>query len=171
MKLIHIHEIPYVIILKRGVRMKTWVKEIEINAPIEQVWELFDGSLENMQKIMPQVVENKLITETEEVVGSVYRQKYKEGKRIMEYDVTALEYENNETNKKFKVGFTLANMFEITAKYELTKIDEQTTHLTYTATNQPLKWFAKLFVMLASDKAAVEFVERVKKVAEKELVA
>ncbi len=31
--------------------MKRWTKDIEINAPIEQVWVLFDGSLENMQKL------------------------------------------------------------------------------------------------------------------------
>ncbi|MGG3450292.1 hypothetical protein [Domibacillus aminovorans] len=41
--------------------MKQWIKDIEIEAPIEQVWKLFDGSLENMQKLMPQVMENKPI--------------------------------------------------------------------------------------------------------------
>ena len=41
--------------------MKQWTSEIEIDAPIEQVWKFFDGSLENMQKIMPQVVDNKPI--------------------------------------------------------------------------------------------------------------
>ena len=52
--------------------MKQWSKEIEINAPIEDVWILFNGSLEEMQKIMPQVVENKPKTITDEVVGSIY---------------------------------------------------------------------------------------------------
>ena len=35
--------------------MKQWTKDIEINAPIDTVWGLLDGSLEDMQKIMPQV--------------------------------------------------------------------------------------------------------------------
>ncbi|WP_243291570.1 SRPBCC family protein [Bacillus sp. FJAT-47783] len=148
--------------------MQTWTKEIDIRAPIEQVWDLFDGSLENMQKIMPQVVEHEPVHVTEEIVGSVYRQKYREGKRMMEYDVITHEYENNPTFKKLKVGFNLANMFDITAKYELTKLDESRTKLIYTATNKPLKWFIKLFVMFASDKVVVEFVERVKKVAEED---
>ncbi|WP_243388065.1 SRPBCC family protein [Bacillus kexueae] len=149
--------------------MKSWSKEIEINAPIEVVWELFDGSLENMQKIMPQVLENTMVKETEEKVGSISRQKYQEGKRVMEYDVETLEYENTTDFKNLKVGFNLANMFDITAKYELTKIDENTTHFKYTATNKPLKWFIKLFLMFANDKVVVEFVERVKKVAEQEV--
>lgn len=150
--------------------MKKWTKSIEINAPIETVWELFDGSLENMQKIMPQVIENTPVHETEEVVSSVYRQKYREGKRVMEYDVKTLEYKDTPDYKKLKVGFHLANMFDITATYELTKKDENLTELTYTATNQPLKWYTKLFLLFASEKVVVDFVERVKRVAEGQLV-
>lgn len=146
--------------------MKQWTKDIEINAPIEKIWSLFDGSLENMQKIMPQVVENEPIKITEEMVGSVYRQKYKEGKRIETYDIETLAYSNEPNEKKLSVGFTLANMFEITALYELKKIDDQKTLFTYTVTNRPLKWFVKLFLIFATDKVVVEFLERVKNVAE-----
>ncbi len=148
--------------------MKQWTKEIEIDAPIEHVWKFFDGSLENMQKIMPQVVENKPLTITDGVVGSVYLQKYKEGKRVMEYDVETLEYIDSANEKKLKIGFTLANMFDITARFELVKINDQLTFFKYTATNSPLKWFVKLFSLFATDKVVVEFVERVKKVAESE---
>src|SRR6185437_5067873 len=105
--------------------MKQWTKDIEINASIEQVWKFFDGSFENMQKIMPQVVDHKPVKVTDEMVGSIYSQKYKEGKRVMEYEVETLEYVNSPNEKILKVGFQLANMFDITARYELTKIDEQ----------------------------------------------
>ncbi|MFF2446370.1 SRPBCC family protein [Neobacillus sp. NPDC058068] len=148
--------------------MKSWSKEIEIDAPIDQVWGLLDGSLEEMQKIMPQVVDHKPVKVTDEGVGSIYRQKYKEGKRIEEYDVETLEYENAPDRKKLKVGFTLAKMFEITALYELSQITEQKTLFTYTCTNQPLKSFLKLFLLFASDKIVVQFCERVKNVAEEE---
>jgi carbon monoxide dehydrogenase subunit G len=151
--------------------MKTWSKDIEINAPIQQVWKLLDGDLENMQKIMPNVVENKLVKETENVVGTVYRQKYREGKRVQEYDVETLAYENKPDYKKMKVGFNLANMFEITAEYEVKKLDENKTYFRYTTTNTPLKWFIKIMMKLAnSDKVVVQFVERVKQVAEAETV-
>lgn len=148
--------------------MKQWTKEIEIEAPIEQVWSFFNGSLENMQKIMPQVVENTPITITDGMVGSVYLQKYKEGKRVMEYQVETLEFNDSQNEKKLKVGFTLANMFEITARYELVKLNDHKTSLKYTATNRPLKWFVKLFLLFATDKVVVEFLQRVKKVAESE---
>ncbi|MGX2961178.1 SRPBCC family protein [Peribacillus sp. JNUCC 23] len=146
--------------------MKKWTKDIEINAPIEQVWKFLDGSLENMQEIMPQVVENKPIKITEEVVGSVYRQSYREGKRIEEYDVETLEYLNAPNKKKLKVGFTLANMFEITAFYELNRMNDNQTSFKYTVTNRPLKWFVKIFLLFATEKVVVEFLERVKNVAE-----
>ncbi|KMN38551.1 SRPBCC family protein [Lysinibacillus capsici] len=146
--------------------MKTWTKTININAPIENVWKLLDGSLADMQKIMPQVIENKPVKVTEEGVGSIYRQKYKEGKRIETYDVETLEYSNTPDKKILKVGFVLANLFEITAYYELNKINETETSFTYSVTNNALKWFVKLFLLFASDKVVVQFLERVKTVAE-----
>ncbi|MDF9759779.1 hypothetical protein OKW24_001552 [Peribacillus simplex] len=77
----------------------------------------------------------------------------------------------NEANeKKLKVGFTLAKMFEITAFYELNKINDNKTSFTYTVTSRPLKWFLKLFLLFATDKVVVEFLERVKNVAETERV-
>jgi hypothetical protein len=148
--------------------LKEWTKEIEIDAPIEKIWGLFDGSLENMQKIMPQVVGNTPVKVTEEGVGSIYRQRYKEGKRVEEYDVVTLEYLNNPDYKRMKVGFNLANYFEITAGYELTKINEHKTVFKYTTTNKPLKAIFKLFLWFASDKAVVKFVDKVKQVAEEE---
>ena len=146
--------------------MKQWTKEIEINAPIEQVWMYLDGSLDHMQKIMPQIIEQKPVKITEEIIGSVYRQKYKEGKRVEEYDVETLDYLNIADHKKLKVAFTLANMFDITAFYELVKMNDNKTHFTYTVTNRPLKWFMKLFLVFSTDKVVVEFVNRVKRVSE-----
>jgi len=146
--------------------MKTWTKTININAPIENVWKLLDGSLADMQKIMPQVIENKPVKVTEEGLGSIYRQKYKEGKRIETYDVETLEYSNTPDKKILKVGFVLANLFEITAYYELNKINETETSFTYSVTNNALKWFVKLFLLFASDKVVVQFLDRVKTVAE-----
>ncbi|MCK1992181.1 SRPBCC family protein [Peribacillus muralis] len=148
--------------------MKKWTKAIEINAPIEHVWKYLDGSVENMQKIMPQVIEQKPVKITEEVVGSIYRQKFKEGKRTEEYDIETLEYTNEADEKKVKVGFILAKMFEITALYELNKINDTKTSLTYTVTTRPLKWYLKFLLIFATDKTVVEFLERFKKVAEAE---
>jgi hypothetical protein len=148
--------------------MKEWTKEVEINAPIEHVWGLLNGTLEDMQKIMPQVVGHLPIKVTDEGVGSIYRQRYKEGKRIEEYDVETLAYVNNLDKKDLKVGFTLANMFEITALYELSQTDGQKTLFRYTCTNRPLKWFLKFFLLFSSDKVVIQFCDRVKKLAEEE---
>ena len=128
------------------------VKELVIHAPIDHIWALFDGSLEKMQSIMPQVVENTPLKITEEVVGSVYRQQYKEGKRVQEYEVETLAYLDKPNQKEMKVGFVLANMFDITAHYELVKIDEECTNFRYTATNKALKWFIKPFLLLLAIK-------------------
>ena len=62
--------------------MKSWTREIEINALIDQVWNLLDGTLEDMQKIMPQVVEHTPVKVTEEGVGTIYRQKYRKKESV-----------------------------------------------------------------------------------------
>ena len=77
-----------------------------------------------------------------------------------------MDYVNEPERKKLKVGFRLAGMFDITALYELRKINDHRTSFRYTVSNKPLKWFVKFFLMFANDKVVVEFLERVKKVAE-----
>ena len=59
-------------------------------------------------------------------------------------------------------------MFDITARFELVKLNDHKTLFKYTTTNRPLKWFVKLFLLFGTDKVVVEFVQRVKKVAESE---
>ena len=146
--------------------MKKWSREIEIDAPIEQVWALFDGSLEDMQKIMPQVTANESIEETDEIVGSINLQKFKEGKQVMEYLVETLEYVNTPEEKKKEIGFTLADIFEVTRGYELIMLDDHKTLFKYTSTNRALKLYVRLFSLFASNKVSLSFVQRVKEVAE-----
>lgn len=152
--------------MRGSVHLKRWTKSIVIDAPIEDVWQYLDGDLEKMQQIMPKVVSNTPVTETKEVVGSVYRQEYLEGNRVEAYDVHVTEYENTPTHKHMKVAFTLAQLFDITAKYEVEALPDSKTKFVYTTTNNPLKWFIKLFLLFGNDKVMVEFVERVKQVAE-----
>jgi len=146
--------------------MKKWASEIEIDAPIDKVWALFDGTLKDMQKIMPQVIANDPVEQTEEEVGSIHLQKFQEGKQVMEYMVETLEYVNNPNEKKKKIGFTLSDIFEVTRGYELIKLDDNKTLFKYTSTNRALKLYVRLFSMFASNKVSLGFVQRVKEVAE-----
>ncbi|UJL46894.1 SRPBCC family protein [Virgibacillus sp. NKC19-16] len=146
--------------------MKTWSHDTEINAPIEQIWKLFTGSVEDMKKIMPGLIENKPITETKKGVGSVHRQKYQGDKNVQEYEVETLQYVDNPEHKQLKETFSEPNTFEITTEYELKKIDENKTYFRYTSTNKPLKWMLKLLMKFISNKVVVRFVDRVKRVAE-----
>lgn len=146
--------------------MKTWSHDTEIDAPIEQIWKLFTGSIEDKQKIMPGVIEDEPITEKQKGVGSIHRQKYQEDKNVQEYNVETLKYVDEPEHKQLKETFSLANTFEITTEYELKKIDENKTHFRYTTTNKPLKWMLKLLMKFVSNKVVVRFVDRVKRVAE-----
>lgn len=99
--------------------MIEWKDEVIVGANIEKVWSLF--SEENMHKIMPKVVENVWVTKKEGVVGSTYQQKYKEGKRVETYLVEISGYEDSEEKKFKRLGFVIANAFEVDLSFTLKK--------------------------------------------------
>lgn len=156
--------------MRGSAHLKSWTKSIEIDVPIDEVWQYVDGDLPKMQEIMPNVVSNTPKTVTDEKIGSVYSQKYREGNRVETYDVLVKDYINEPTRKKMEVTFVLANLFDISAKYELTSITDSKTRLTYTSTNKALKWFVHIMLVFANEKTIVKFVEHVKQVAEKNYV-
>ncbi|ASE35710.1 SRPBCC family protein [Mammaliicoccus sciuri] len=137
------------------------VKTIIIPTNIENVWSLFD--LENIKRIMPQIVDMKVINKTENVVGSTYEQTYKEGKRIMKYVVTDLEYTNTSNYKHNRSGFQLGKMFDIEADYILEKINENETKFTYSGQNKGLNFIGKIMLILMpkkqNDKVIVQFID------------
>ncbi|MGV2928428.1 SRPBCC family protein [Macrococcus capreoli] len=150
--------------------MITWKEEMILPVNIEKVWSLFD--LENIQRIMPQVVDMKVLEKKPGVVGSTYEQSYKEGKRIMKYIVTDLEHEDTPACKHNKSGFQLANMFDIEADYVLEKISENETRFIYSGSNKGLNLIGKAMLKVMpkkqNQKVVNEFMERVKHEALKE---
>lgn len=148
--------------------MKTWTAEIEINAPIEKVWEVIDGSEENLKKLDPKIVSNKVIEETKERIGSKYLQQYKEGKKVMEYVVEVTDYAEDDNNKMFQIGFKLGKWFDITVKYVLKKIDNNKTHLYYTTTNRPMNFLAKIMMKMMGNNTSVvdNHVKKIKEFSE-----
>ena len=150
--------------------MIKWHEERIIPVNIETIWHLFE--LENIQRIMPNVVENKVLEQKEGVVGSTYQQKYKEGKRIETYIVEDLEYENTPLKKHNKIGFTLAKAFDIEAAFTLHKIDEDQTKFIYQGENKGLNFLGKVLLKLGGEKnnnkVVTEFMDRVETEALKE---
>lgn len=145
--------------------MIRWKEERIIEANIEKVWDLFKE--ENMPRIMPKVIENKLVHKEEGVIGSKYQQKYKEGKRVETYIVETLDYENTENKKHKQIGFTLAKAFEINLSFTLEKIDENHTRFIYEGYNKGVNFVGKVMMKLGgsknNDKVVQGFMERVEK--------
>ncbi|MED4532067.1 SRPBCC family protein [Metabacillus fastidiosus] len=146
--------------------MKKWKIDIEIDAPIEQVWKFFDGSLEDMKKIVPILVEHRPIKITEEGVGSVYRRTNRYKGQLQEHDIETLEYVNETNKKKLKVNSIMENILDITNCYELNKIDHNKTLLKYKVIYVPLNWQMNLSLLFTKKKPLIEFVERIKNTAE-----
>ncbi|TQR21215.1 SRPBCC family protein [Psychrobacillus vulpis] len=151
--------------------MQTWHKEIQIPAPIETVWNLFQ--LDQIQRIMPNVVEHKPLEIKEGVVGSTYQQTYKEGKRTETYIVTDIEHENTPNKKHNKIEFSLAKVFKIQAAFTLIKVDDQTTTFIYTGQNEGINLMGRILTKLATkkqnEKVVNGFVELVRTEALKDL--
>ncbi|MEG9295473.1 SRPBCC family protein [Mangrovibacillus sp. Mu-81] len=150
--------------------MIKWNEERIIPVNIEEIWNLF--KLENIQRIMPNVVENKVLEQKEGVVGTKIQQKYKEGKRIETYIVEDLEYDNMPKKKHNKIGFTLAKAFEIEASFTLVKIDEEETNFIYSGQNKGLNFLGKVLLKLGGErnnnKVVTDFMDRVESESLKE---
>ncbi|MCA1055660.1 SRPBCC family protein [Rossellomorea aquimaris] len=150
--------------------MIEWHEERVIPVNIEVIWNLF--ALENIQRIMPNVIENKVLERKEGVVGSKYQQKYKEGKRIETYVVEDLEYENTPERKHNKIGFTLAKAFEVEASFTLVKLNEEETNLIYSGQNRGLNFLGRVLLKLGGEKnnkkVVTDFMDRVENEALKE---
>ncbi|TYR81502.1 SRPBCC family protein [Priestia megaterium] len=151
--------------------MIKWYKETIIPVNIEKIWRLFE--LENIQRIMPNVIENKVLEKKEGVVGSMYQQKYREGKRVETYIVEDLEYENTETKKHNKIGFTLAKAFEVEAAFTLIKVDENTTKFIYQGQNNGVNFLGRLLLKMGgqknNEKVVTDFMDLVEAEALKEV--
>jgi hypothetical protein len=151
-------------------KMIKWNEERIIPVNIEEIWNLF--KLENIQRIMPNVVENKVLEQKEGVVGTKIQQKYKEGKRIETYIVEDLEYDNMPEKKHNKIGFTLAKAFEIEASFTLVKIDEEETNFIYSGQNKGLNFLGKVLLKLGGErnnnKVVTDFMDRVESESLKE---
>jgi hypothetical protein len=147
--------------------MIKWHEERIIPVNIETIWTLFQ--LENIQRIMPNVVENKVIEKKEGVVGTKYEQKYKEGKRIETYIVEDLEYENTPEKKHNKIGFTLAKAFQVEAAFTLVKAGEDETRFIYQGQNTGLNFLGKTLLKLGGEKnnkkVVIDFMDRVEEEA------
>ncbi|MBC6167725.1 SRPBCC family protein [Listeria booriae] len=143
--------------------MMTWNEEMVIEANIEVIWNLFQ--LENIQRIMPQIIENEVIEMKEGIVGSRYRQKYQEGKRVETYIVEDLAHEDTPERKHNTSGFVLAKAFKIETSFTLEKIDEKSTRFIYSGTNQGINFLGKILMKLSSSKnngkVVADFMKRV----------
>lgn len=144
--------------------MIKWTEEMEMPVNIEIIWSLFE--LENMPKIMPGILETKIIEKKGGIVGSTYQQKYKEENKIETYIIEDLEHEDSPEKKHNKSGFMLGKVFEVESSITLTKLSENKTMFVYSGQNKGLTILGKVLLMLSgtkrNQKIVAEFMNRVK---------
>lgn len=148
-----------------------WEKEIEIEAPIETVWNLFDEA--HPQRVMPKVDTNEWIVKNEPLTGSSYKQTYREGKRTESYLVTISEHIDEPDHKKKTIQFILANLFETKLTFAMEKVTESQTRFRYIGSNEGINFTGKMMLKLGKKQenggpVVEEFIQRVKREAEKD---
>lgn len=147
--------------------MKAWQGEADIMAPIDKVWHIIDGNEETLRKLDPHIISSKTLCKTPEVIGSKYDQVYRDGNKELHCTVTVIDYDQSDGLIRFTVEFTLGDMYDITEGYELRQIDENTTHIIYRTTNQPIGLKAKMLMKLMKNDGVVEqHIKIIKQLAE-----
>lgn len=148
--------------------MTTWKDSIQIDAPIEVVWNIF--SEYNYSRIMPKITRHELISFDKATHTSIYKETYREGKREETYELTETIILDSANEKESIFHFTIAKMIHSNGKFYLKQLDEQTTIFTYSGETKGVSFLGKTMMKLASRKKdeqiVTEFLQLVKKEAE-----
>ena len=148
--------------------MTTWLEKIQINAPIEVVWQLFNE--ENFKRIMPKVVAHELVSYDKTTRTSIYKETYREGKRDETYELTEIISIDEDNIKQKEFSFTIANMIYSEGKFHLQQISPSLTQFTYSGETKGISTFGKMMMKLSStkkeEKVVTDFLELVKTEAE-----
>ncbi|WP_026691271.1 SRPBCC family protein [Alteribacter aurantiacus] len=137
--------------------MITWRKERTIGADLETVWRLF--SEDRIQRVMPNVIEHRLVHKEAGMVGSRYLQTYQQGSRRETYTIQVLGYENSRDRKQLKLGFVLAKLFEIRFSVTLVKKEEERTLLIFEGQNKGVNVAGRTFLKLGGKKITQKVVD------------
>ena len=142
--------------------MKKWKKEIVLNVPIEFAWPYFYGDLEKKKKIFPKVIDEEIIKQTEQIVGTIVKQVYQNGSLTEHYEITIQKYTNESNYKAIQEGFILNDRFKMTTEYELESQSDKITKFIYTSINKPKNPLLSIFQLFGSDEVIVNFLNKAK---------
>lgn len=143
--------------------------DIIISKNINECFELFDFSENNVKKIDPTILFHNIENETENKIGSTYLQGRDDNGNVLETLVTITEYIDENDHKKISAEFNISNYFNIQYYYELNKIDENCTKFTYFTSTTPTKIFTKImYKLLRLEKKynVNNFLEHIKNIIE-----
>ncbi|MEK3977612.1 hypothetical protein MKY37_00820 [Psychrobacillus sp. FSL K6-2836] len=142
--------------------MKKWKKEILLHVPIEFAWSYFYGDISKKKKIFPKVVDEEIIDQTEEIIGTMINQSYQNGSLIEQYEITIKKYTNEPNYKAIQESFLLNNRFNMTTEYELVSQGDKITKFIYTSINKPKNPLLSIFQLFGSDEVIVNFLNKAK---------
>lgn len=144
--------------------MVKWKEEIIIDAPIEQVWQLFMDR--NIKRIMPKVEEHLLLEKEDDTLGAKHSQSYYAGSQLESYLVETTAFEDTPEHKHKSVKFLMSGMFEVEYRYTLEKMGENQTKFHYEGSNKGANMTAKAMLLAGSKRKREEtvraFMQRVK---------
>lgn len=138
--------------------MVKWKEEKIIEAPIEQVWDLFKDR--NIKKIMPKIEEHLLLEKEDDSLGAKHSQSYYEGDNLETYLVETIAFEEGPLRKHKAVKFMMSGLFEVEYRYTLEKLDENRTKFRYEGSNKGLNMTGKTLLLAGSKKKRQETVRR-----------
>lgn len=106
-----------------------WHKTVDISAPIEEVFHLFN--VENFSQIKPEFKNIQVVRQTNEKIGSKYKVTHEEQGKAIEYIVYLDDFKNSETSKMMRFSYTISQFFEKDIQYNLMKKSQDETTLIY----------------------------------------
>lgn len=117
--------------------------ELTINQSFIDVFKFLDDE-NTISKLDPKVVSTLPVNITEGIIGSTYVQKYKEGRKIIEYVITTTKYSKTDDKFEFGISFQLMNHCLIDCVYLVEKLNDSQTKIYYETNQKPLSFMFKV---------------------------
>ncbi|WP_147802603.1 SRPBCC family protein [Alkalicoccus halolimnae] len=135
-----------------------WKEKTLVPTHIEVVWNIFQDQY--ITKLMPKVVEHKLIEGKADTIGARHRQTSRDGKKTETHIVETTQYIDEPSRKEKELHFLLDNAFEVKLRFILVKINENETELIYEGYQKPVNLKGKLKQKLSTTRARKHGIQK-----------
>lgn len=126
--------------------MHTLNSEIIVNRNINKCFSLFNFEESNMKLLDPTIIFHTPIKETNQKIGSIYKEARDDNGNLFEIELEIIGYKDEECEKFIEVEFEIEKQLNVKYSYKLEKVEDFKTKIIYTITTTEKSMLTKILL-------------------------